>query len=151
MAIRTNAWLRDCYSKATSIFDVQSSIDAVADHIMCCVLGKTWNFKDLIKLFFLQSLVLVLKAVLTARSILITVYLLNVKLACVCVCKEKNCLAVVCGHRLIQSFNANKESTTKSEKGCVICEKDKQKLRLIAAGGQHFKCVFKVLGVAINL
>lgn len=39
----------------------------------------------------------------------------------------------------------------KSEKSCVISEKDKQKLRLIAAGGQHFKCMFKVLGVAINL
>lgn len=39
----------------------------------------------------------------------------------------------------------------KSEKCCVISEKDKQKLRLIAAGGQHFKCMFKVLGVAINL
>lgn len=69
----------------------------------------------------------------------------------VCVCKEKNWLAVVCGRRLIQSFNANKESKMKSEKCCVISEKDKQKLRLIAAGGQHFKCMFKVLGVAINL
>lgn len=39
----------------------------------------------------------------------------------------------------------------KSEKCCVISEKDKQKLRLIDAGGQHFKCMFKVLGVAINL
>lgn len=43
MAIRTNAWLSCCYSKATSIFDIQSSIDAVADHVLC--FGKNMKFQ----------------------------------------------------------------------------------------------------------
>lgn len=33
----------------------------------------------------------------------------------------------------------------------MICVKDKQRLRLIAAGGQHSKCIFKDQGVAVNL
>ena len=33
----------------------------------------------------------------------------------------------------------------------MIHVKDKQRLRLIAAGGQHPKCTFKAAGVAVNL
>lgn len=32
------------------------------------------------------------------------------------------------------------------KRGCVICVKDKQRLKLITAGGQHSKCIFKSVG-----